>query len=163
MNTKQEFLEKLGSALKGTVDDNVIYTKISYYENYIDGELKNGRSINDILLELGDPTLIAKTIKTVEKIEVSNNNDYYSGSTNSNYANNNANANANANDKHNNFYGYMSEKSFIGCIISLLVVFILFSFVWRLFFGTVQFAVSFLGVPGIIIIIMLWYLFYRKR
>lgn len=160
MNTKQEFLEKLKSSLIGTVDDGIIYDKISYYGNYIDGELKNGRNIKEILSELGDPALIAKTIKTVEKIESIDNyqsNDSYSGSMNDN-------TNDNTNNKRNNFYGtYMSEKSFINCFIICIVFFILFSIIWKMFCGTIKFAVSFLGVPGILLICILWVLFNKKR
>ncbi|HIQ73869.1 MAG TPA: DUF1700 domain-containing protein [Candidatus Cottocaccamicrobium excrementipullorum] len=59
---KREFLEKLALALAGQVPRSVIEENISYYDSYISGEMRKGRSQADVLNELGDPRLIARTI-----------------------------------------------------------------------------------------------------
>lgn len=65
--TKFEFTENLRKALSGRVNYNVVNDNVSYYENYIDTEVRKGRSEQEILEELGDPRLIAKTIIEAEK------------------------------------------------------------------------------------------------
>lgn len=65
--TKFEFTENLRKALSGRVNYNVVNDNVAYYENYIDTEVRKGRSEKEVLEELGDPRLIAKTIIEAEK------------------------------------------------------------------------------------------------
>ena len=164
MNTKEEFLDKLRASLKGNVDETVLYSNLNYYEMYIDNEVKKGKNEKDVLNELGDPTLIAKTIKTVKKInDVNDTNNESSYTNNSGYYGGNSSNNSYSNETNNGrrtFYtNYMSERSFIGCIITTLIVFIVVSIIWRLFFGTVKFAISFLGLPGLLLLLFIWWYF----
>ena len=62
--TRYEFIENLKSNLS-TLNKNIVDDKIKYYNDYIDAEVKKGRSETDVINELGDPRLIAKTIKEV--------------------------------------------------------------------------------------------------
>lgn len=62
--TKQEFIEKLRLALNGKVPANVITENIQYYEDYINTEIRKGKSEEAVLAALGDPRLIARTIIT---------------------------------------------------------------------------------------------------
>lgn len=59
---KQEFLEKLRMALNGKVAPGVVTENVNYYEDYINTEIRKGRSEEEILNGLGDPRLIARTI-----------------------------------------------------------------------------------------------------
>lgn len=59
---KQEFLEKLRLALNGKVSAGVVAENINYYEDYINTELRKGKSEEEVLSSLGDPRLIARTI-----------------------------------------------------------------------------------------------------
>ncbi|MCI8950784.1 MAG: DUF1700 domain-containing protein [Lachnospiraceae bacterium] len=59
---KKEFLEKLALALAGQVSRPVIEENIRYYDDYITERLKKGIALSDVLEELGDPRLIAKSI-----------------------------------------------------------------------------------------------------
>lgn len=59
---KQEFLSKLRIALNGKVDPHVVTENINYYEDYINVEVRKGRSEEEVLQMLGDPRLIARTI-----------------------------------------------------------------------------------------------------
>lgn len=60
--TKQEFINELRSHLAGRVDDRELQTQISYYDSYITQEINSGKSIDEIMNQLGSPRLIAKTI-----------------------------------------------------------------------------------------------------
>ena len=60
--SKQEFLERLRQALNGRVAPNVVAENVDYYEDYINVEIRKGRSEEEVLAQLGDPRLIARTI-----------------------------------------------------------------------------------------------------
>ena len=60
--TKREFLEKLRIALNGKVPGNVVTENLQYYEDYINTEIRKGKSEEEVLDSLGDPRLIARTI-----------------------------------------------------------------------------------------------------
>lgn len=62
--TKQEFMEKLRIALTGKVPGNVVTENLQYYEDYINTEVRKGKSEEEVLAALGDPRLIARTIIT---------------------------------------------------------------------------------------------------
>ena len=57
-----EFTEKLRKALSGRVNYQIVNDNVAYYENYIDSEIRKGRSEKEVLNELGDPRLLARTI-----------------------------------------------------------------------------------------------------
>lgn len=61
MNRKT-FLESLEKALYGRISESDRTEHMKYYENYIAQEISAGRSEQEILEELGDPRLIARTI-----------------------------------------------------------------------------------------------------
>lgn len=60
--TKDEFLRELEDALRGSISPSAVNENIRYYDEYIDTEVRKGRSENEVMEELGDPRLIAKTI-----------------------------------------------------------------------------------------------------
>ena len=60
--TKIEFLEKLKEALMEDVDMQTVRENVEYYDGYIRGETASGRSEEEVLDELGDPWIIARTI-----------------------------------------------------------------------------------------------------
>ena len=61
MNTG-EFLSRLEDALRGKVSNQVIEANLQYYRDYITGEIRKGRTEEQVMDELGDPRLIARTI-----------------------------------------------------------------------------------------------------
>ena len=63
---RDEFLDALGRSLKGKIDDDEYIRQMDYYRSYFDDEMNSGRSEAEILEELGDPRLIAKTIVTTQ-------------------------------------------------------------------------------------------------
>ena len=60
--TRQDFLDELKQALSGEVPVNVMMESYTYYANYIDEEIRSGKSEAQVLEELGKPMLIARSI-----------------------------------------------------------------------------------------------------
>ena len=65
--TQSEFLEALRDALSGQIPSDEVIENLRYYRSYFSDEMKKGRREQDILEELGDPRLIAKTIIDASK------------------------------------------------------------------------------------------------
>jgi len=63
---KKEFLDILRESLVGEVDNNVMEQNIRYYSEYISSH--HDKSEEEIIDEIGDPRLIAKTIIDTESI-----------------------------------------------------------------------------------------------
>lgn len=59
---KEEFLQKLQETLSGAVPPEVVRDNLQYYGGYIRDERKKGRAESEIMEELGDPRMIARTI-----------------------------------------------------------------------------------------------------
>ena len=59
---KLQFLEILGQKLSEELPRSQVISNLQYYESYIDGAVQAGKSEKEVLEELGDPHLIARTI-----------------------------------------------------------------------------------------------------
>lgn len=59
---RQEFFAELRAALEGVIIPSAIQDNINYYNHYIDEQIRAGRSEEEVLEELGDARLIARTI-----------------------------------------------------------------------------------------------------
>ena len=55
------FRKNLRARLSQTMSQQEVTAQIRYYENYIQEQMQNGRSEEEVLTELGDPLLIAKS------------------------------------------------------------------------------------------------------
>ena len=60
--TKSEFIDGLSRSLVGKIDENEYRKEMDYYSRYIDDEIASGKSEAEVIHELGDPRIIAKTI-----------------------------------------------------------------------------------------------------
>lgn len=60
---RQEFINRLRRSLSDVEDYEYINDTVNYYENYIDSEIRKGENEEAVLRMLGDPGLIAKSIK----------------------------------------------------------------------------------------------------
>ncbi len=60
---RQEFIRELRRAMSGSFPAGEIDRTAAYYEDYLDMRLKKGDSEEEILRELGDPRLLAKSMK----------------------------------------------------------------------------------------------------
>ena len=63
---KEQFIDTLRRALYGKIDDYTLQDHIRYYEDYIRQEMGKGRTEQEVLQELGDPRLLARTIVETE-------------------------------------------------------------------------------------------------
>ncbi|MCR5255991.1 MAG: DUF1700 domain-containing protein [Acetatifactor sp.] len=60
--SKQDFLSQLHSDLSRELDSASVQSNVRYYEDYINMQMRSGRSEDDVLRELGDPRLISRSI-----------------------------------------------------------------------------------------------------
>lgn len=64
--SKTEFLDILYNQLSGQMPEGSVAAHVQYYRNYIEDEQQEGRTETDILNDLGDPRLIARTLLDTE-------------------------------------------------------------------------------------------------
>lgn len=62
-----EFADKLQHALAGGLNSSAVAENVQYYREYIDVEIRKGRSEEEVLESLGDPRLLAKSIIEANK------------------------------------------------------------------------------------------------
>ena len=80
--TKQVFLDRLRMALSGRVSPSLVEENVVYYEEYINTQIRLGKSEAAVMEMLGDPRLIAKTIITTnDKSPEQTSHDYQEVST----------------------------------------------------------------------------------
>lgn len=60
--TRREFLDGLREKLSGNLPAAEVQNHIAYYHDYIKEEVKKGRREEDVLDELGDPWVIARSL-----------------------------------------------------------------------------------------------------
>ena len=77
---RTEFLSILQNQLAGNMQEGKAAAHIRYYEDYIQSQVRSGRSEQEVLEELGDPRLIAKTLIDADDRSVQEDyGDYSSG------------------------------------------------------------------------------------
>ncbi|MBO5209722.1 MAG: DUF1700 domain-containing protein [Lachnospiraceae bacterium] len=64
---KREFLDKLQRALASGVSSSQVAENVRYYQDYIESEIRKGRNEQEVLEQLGDPRLLAKSIIEANK------------------------------------------------------------------------------------------------
>ena len=74
---KQEFIDSLRRNLSSINDYNFVNDTVSYYENYIESQIRMGKSLEEVMQQLGDPRLIAKSIKATRVSEDSQQQNAY--------------------------------------------------------------------------------------
>ena len=60
--TKAEFLEMMEQKLTGELDEHTVGKTLRYYSEYIDSEMRKGKTEQEVMENLGSPLLIARTI-----------------------------------------------------------------------------------------------------
>ena len=133
---KQEFIDRLRAALNGKIPASQVDENIDYYNDYINMEIRKGRSEEDVMSSLGDPRLIARTIIQTN------------GTASGAYQDSGYDSNIQKN------YGNSSRKKFsipawLIAIIAILIVFFIISIIFSV--------LSFLA-PVIIVIIAVSFL-----
>ncbi|MDE6956799.1 MAG: DUF1700 domain-containing protein [Lachnospiraceae bacterium] len=69
--TKIEFLQRLQKELESGMSAASVQEQLDYYSRYIEDQVRNGKDEAAVVLELGDPWAIAKTL-----LEVSGNEEF---------------------------------------------------------------------------------------
>ena len=154
---KEEFLYKMKDALDGQVSEIIISDNIDYYKNYINSEMLNGKSEIEVLDMLGDPRLLAKTVIEMQE---NDNNENNTKSENNKYNDDNYDDYNQEEDdfsKSANNSKIHSLFGLKGCLISILMLFIVFIILRFLLSVAINFAIP------ICIIILLVGLFKRIR
>lgn len=62
--TKKEFLNGLWRALAGKMESEEVQKHVDYYQEYIEIQVRKGMTEEQVIEELGTPSLIAKSILT---------------------------------------------------------------------------------------------------
>ena len=132
--TKEEFLDGLMKALASTGSQSLIAENIRFYSSYIDDELSKGRSIDEIMEELGEPRLIANSIKVAagyDDVVVGIDNETYEN-TAGNYEENDYNF---IDRKDNSFktYNFSGNNLIIPIIIVIAVLVVIVAVVAAVF------------------------------
>lgn len=65
--TKKDFIIRLRRALSGKLNGTEIAEHASYYEEYIEIQVRKGKEEWQVTEELGDPALLAKSILSAEQ------------------------------------------------------------------------------------------------
>lgn len=71
---RQIFLQKLKEALENDLSGRIVQDNLNFYSQYISDEIKKGRSEQEVVDELGDPWMIARTIIDSQDIQSGNEN-----------------------------------------------------------------------------------------
>lgn len=77
--SKEEFITELRESLYTEIPSIEIENNVRYYNEYIDDQIRSGKTMEEVMAELGDPRLIARTIIETSKLEKS---DYNNRSNN---------------------------------------------------------------------------------
>lgn len=64
---KKEFIEKLQRTLAGGLNSAQVAENVRYYQEYIESEIRKGSTEQEVLSQLGDPRLLAKSIIEANK------------------------------------------------------------------------------------------------
>lgn len=118
---RTEFLDTLRSQLSGQMHEGKVAAHVRYYEDYIQSQVRSGRDEQQVLDELGDPRLIARTLLDTD---VDNGQlDYEEYSTYSDDAQNTQSSSRN----HVHVWRFDTWYSkLLGVVLLLIVVFLLF-------------------------------------
>ncbi|MEF9917557.1 MAG: hypothetical protein RSD97_10745 [Lachnospiraceae bacterium] len=80
--SRSEFIQELKIALENDLVGSIIQENIDYYNSYILEEIKKGRMESEVLAELGDPWMIARTI--IDSVENNSQGNTYEASESTN-------------------------------------------------------------------------------
>lgn len=69
---KEEFITRLQHSLAGALPGVQVAEHVRYYREYIDSEIRKGRGEAEVLAQLGDPRLLAKSMIEAGKAGTAN-------------------------------------------------------------------------------------------
>ena len=152
---KKEFMDTLRQALEGEVASNVIEQSTSFYNEYISSQ--PGKTEDEVIKEIGDPRLIAKTIIESEKAAYGEADRQDKYDTNRSSYNDYSQRNDNRSSPNNNRVYHLKWYH-----IAIIAVIILFIFFLLIRIGWVLLRLLSTFFLPIAFIVLIWALF-RKR
>lgn len=151
---KTEFLNILEESLKGEVSQNIIDQNITYYDQYISKASSEEEA--QVLEELGDPRLIARTIIEAERMSKQRNQRSYTYNESSYYNQDRMYEDLPPKRK-GIFTSNLKWYHKLAMILLLLIIFSILIFIGRIVFRLF----FFIGFPVILILLLL--ILFRKR
>ena len=165
--SKEEFLQELAEALSGDVPESVIRDNISYYGSYLSQEMAKGRSVDEIVMEIGEPFIVAKTI--IEHCEASGecagDNGY--GNYRETYSENRSQSQRGGYGDHSqqnpfpNMH-YIDLNKWYWKLLAIVVLFLFVTIVFRIVGGIFALLIRFAG-PLLMIYLLIWFIRNMKR
>lgn len=153
---RSEFIKELREALKNSVNEAAVQENVRYYAGYIEDEVKKGRNEKEVIEELGDPWLIAKTIATTPGNQ-SASQSYDRVDEDYNYTK----SSEEGKKKHGNIHVFDLSSKWKIVLLIVAIVAILFV-VFSIVSGIISMLMPFLG-PLLLIIIVVKIFSNRKR
>lgn len=151
--TKEEFIRDLRESLYTEITSIEIENNVRYYNEYIDNQIRSGKTIDQVMAELGDPRLIARTIIETSKLGKSNYNNIHNNLYQEAYTDEN-------DSRNDNVHGYSHTYTFDGKIplrFRILGIMILIMFVMLLIFlGSLAIRLFFsIGLPILLVYLLI--------
>ena len=151
--TKEEFIRDLRESLYTEITSIEIENNVRYYNEYIDNQIRSGKTIDQVMAELGDPRLIARTIIETSKLGKSNYNNIHNNLYQEAYTDEN-------DSRNDNVHGYSHTYTFDGKIplrFRILGIVILIMFVMLLIFlGSLAIRLFFsIGLPILLVYLLI--------
>lgn len=164
--SKREFLEELRAALASRVSAQEVTEHVQYYEEYINTQVRMGKTESEVVAGLGEPRLLARNIAESKKYASGGNSKTYNetgsntygsagyGNTGYHNAGYNNTGRGTYQNAQGNGYGQneTGKKSHAGWIIAL-VVFICLFLVFGLIFSVLSFLAPVL-IPVILVVLL---------
>lgn len=163
--SKDEFLQGLQTALSGNVPSAAVRENLQYYQDYIRTELGKGRTEDDIMQELGDPRLIARTIIDTTPGTGEGSYEEYRGSNTGGYSGGYADADADRRSQTGSTgpFGrgqggihYYDLNKWYWKLVGILLIFAVVMIVITVVGGLLTLVIPLLPVIGLVILIM-WF------
>ena len=146
---KYEFITQLDEYLKGNVSEQERTESVQYYRQYIEDEIRAGRTEEEVLDDLGNPNSIGKSIVEAKGSDSDSREGYgeYGYGQNSYDQSENGGAAQGTTIRQINLSGWKSWLVIAGIILVILFV---LSLVFRIFAALIPFLVPFIIVIFVI-------------
>lgn len=156
---REEYLRGLEEALTGEVSQAVIRDNVNYYGSYISQEMAKGRTVDEIVDEIGDPRIVAKTI--IDSGEASGGSGAGDGYGNYRDASDgNSSGQSSMNGKHS--LHYIDLNKWYWKLLLIIAGVLIVSAVVHIVGGIVALLLRFAG-PILVVLLLVWFLRNLKR
>lgn len=148
---KQEFLDGLRAALSTRVGAGTVTENVNYYEEYINAQVRMGKSEDEVVDSLGDPRLLARSIAEANKrAGVSGSQDEYN---NDGYKSRNS-QNGNYQQTYQNNETYRTNKFKMPVWLIIFIVIFAVLIIFSLIFSVLSFLAPLL-IPVLLVIVLI--------